>query len=110
MPPKKIKTSTQKIRITIRSFDHNLLNSATSKIIEATERSWAIIAWPIPLPTKIKKMTILRSTFVNKDSREQYEIRTHRRLIDINESTAQTIEVLKNLTLPSWVEIDIKML
>jgi small subunit ribosomal protein S10 len=100
---------TWKIRIIIRSFDHKLINRAAEKIIDATERSWAIIAWPIPMPTKIKKITINRSTFVNKDAREQFEIRTHKRLIDINESTPQTIETLKNLSLPSWVDIEIKM-
>lgn len=102
--------STWKIRIIIRSFDHNLINKAASKIIEATERSGAIIAWPIPMPVKRKLFTINRATFVNKNSKEQFEYRVHKRLIDINQSTPQTIEILKTLSLPSWVEIEVKML
>ena len=101
---------TWKIRIIIRSFDHNLINKAASKIIEATERSWAIIAWPIPMPVKRKVITVNKATFVNKTAREQFEFRTHKRLIDINQSTPQTVEVLKTLSLPSWVEIEMKMM
>ncbi len=101
---------TWKVRIIIRSFDHHLINKAAEKIIDATERSWAIISWPIPMPVKRKVITVNRSTFVSKDAREQFEFRTHKRLIDINQSTPQTIEVLKTLALPSGVEIEMKMM
>lgn len=108
MAPKK--TQSWKIRIIIRSYDYRLADKTAEKIIEATERAWAIVAGPIPMPTKIKKITVNRSTFVHKDSRKQYEIRIHKRLIDINESTPQTIETLKSLSLPSWVDIEMKMI
>ena len=79
-------------------------------IIEAAERTGALIAGPIPLPTKIEKFTVNKSTFVHKKSREQFEIRTHSRLIDITESSAKTIEALTNLGLPAGVDIEIKMI
>jgi len=104
------KVSTGKIRIVIKSFDHAVINQAAISIIEAIERTWAIVAWPIPMPTKIKKYTVNKSTFVNKDARDQYEIRIHKRLIDISEPTTQTVSTLKTLTLPSWVETEIKMI
>ena len=104
------KKSTWKIRIIIRSFDQAIINQATTSIIDAIEKSWAIIAWPIPMPTKIKKYTVNKSTFVNKDAREQFEIRTHKRLIDISQATNETISTLKTLALPSWVDTEIKMI
>ena len=100
----------QKIRIKIRSFDHKIIDSATQLIIEAAERTGAIIAGPIPLPTKIEKFTVNKSTFVNKDAREQFERRTHNRMIDITETTPKTIEALTNLALPAGVSIEIKMI
>lgn len=104
------KWSTGKIRIVIKSFDHVVINQAVISIIESIERSWAIISWPIPMPTKIKKYTVNKATFVCKDARDQYEIRIHKRLIDISEPTTQTINTLKTLALPSWVETEIKMI
>ena len=100
----------QKIRITLKSFDHTVIDKAVKMIIESAERSGAIVAGPIPLPTKIKKITVNKSTFVAKDSREQFEMRTHKRLIDLRETTATTIDSLSNLSLPAGVDISIKML
>jgi small subunit ribosomal protein S10 len=100
----------QKIRITLRSFDHTVLDDAAKTIIETAERSGALVAGPIPLPVKVKKITLNKSTFVHKDSREQFEIRTHKRLIDLTETTPQTVDALQNLSLPAGVEVDIKML
>jgi small subunit ribosomal protein S10 len=100
----------QKIRIKIQSFDHKVIDETSKLIIDTAERTGAIVAGPIPLPTKIEKFTVNRSTFVHKKSREQFEMRTHKRIIDITESTAKTIESLSNLSLPAGVEIEIKML
>ncbi len=100
----------QKIRIKIRSFDHKVIDETAKLIIDNAERTGAIIAGPIPLPTKIEKFTVKKSTFVHKTSREQFEMRTHTRIIDITETTASTIESLSNLSLPAGVEIEIKML
>ncbi|MDP2643125.1 MAG: 30S ribosomal protein S10 [Candidatus Peregrinibacteria bacterium] len=100
----------QKIRIKIKSFDHRVIDETTKLIIDTAERTGAIIAGPIPLPTKIEKFTVNKSTFVHKRSREQFEIRTHSRLIDIRETTPKTIESLSNLNLPAGVQIEIKML
>ncbi len=100
----------QKIRIKIKSFDHKVIDEAAKLIIDTAEKTGAIIAGPIPLPMKIEKFTVNTSTFVHKDSREQYEIRTHKRLIDIRESTPKTIESLSNLSLPAGVDIEIKMI
>ncbi|MBI4975788.1 30S ribosomal protein S10 [Candidatus Peregrinibacteria bacterium] len=100
----------QKIRIKIKSFDHKVIDETTKLIIDTAERTGAIIAGPIPLPTKIDKFTVNKSTFVHKRSREQFEMRTHSRLIDIRETTPKTIESLSNLSLPAGVQIEIKML
>lgn len=99
-----------KIRITIKSFDNAIIDTAAKTIIDTAERSGALAAGPIPLPTRIKKFTVNRSTFVHKDAREQYEIRTHKRLIDITETTDKTIDSLQNLSLPAGVDIQIKMI
>ena len=103
------KKATQKIRINVRSFDHKLLDDAVKKIVLIAKDSWAIVVWPIPLPTKIEKVTLNRSTFVNKDSREQFEIRRHKRLIDILDPTSKTIELLQDINIPAWVGIEIKV-
>ena len=103
-------TTKQKIRIKIRSFDHKVIDETSRLIIDTAERTGAIVAGPIPLPTKIEKFTVNKSTFVHKNAREQFEMRTHQRLIDITETTAKTIESLSNLSLPAGVEIEIKML
>ena len=100
----------QKIRITLKSFDHSVLDEACKQIIETADRTGAIISGPVPMPVKIKKFTVNRSTFVNKDAREQYEIRTHKRLIDLTESTSQTVDALQNLSLPAGVEVNLKMI
>ena len=97
------------IRIRLSAFDHVVLDEAAAKIIDTAERSGAIIHGPTPLPTKIRKFTVNRSTFVHKDARDQFEMRTHRRLIDLTETTFKTIESLQNLSLPSGVDIEIKM-
>ena len=100
----------QKIRIKIKSFDHKIIDETTKLILETAERTGSIVAGPIPLPTKIEKFTVNKSTFVHKTSRDQFEMRTHSRLIDISESTTNTIESLSNLSLPAGVEVEIKML
>jgi len=106
----KKKQPTQRIRITIKSFDHTIIDKASKQIIDTAERTGAIVAGPIPLPTKIKKFTVNKSTFVAKDSREQFEMRIHKRLIDLRDTTASTIESLSNLSLPAGVDIEIKMM
>lgn len=100
----------QKIRIKIQAYDHKVVDNSTKLIIDTAERTGAIVAGPIPLPTKIEKFTVNRSTFVHKKARDQYEIRTHKRLIDITECTTKTIDSLTNLSLPAGVDIEIKML
>ena len=97
------------IRIRLSAFDHIVLDEAVSKIIDTAERTGAVIHGPIPLPTKIRKFTVNSSTFVHKDARDQYEMRTHRRLIDLSETTFKTIESMQSLSLPSGVDIEIKM-
>lgn len=98
-----------RIRIKIRAYDHKIIDQATKTIIEAVERSGAKILGPIPLPTEKKKFTVLRSTFVHKNSRDQYEMRIHKRMLDIINPTAQTIDTLQNLNLPAGVDIEMKM-
>ena len=99
----------QKIRIKLRAFDHKLVDQAAEQIVEAVERTGAVISGPVPLPTRIQKFSVIRSPFIDKDSQEQFEIRTHKRLIDIIETTSKTIDALTGLNLPSGVEIDIKL-
>jgi small subunit ribosomal protein S10 len=99
----------QKIRIKIRGFDHKLVDQSAKQIVETAERTGAVVAGPVPLPTRIEKYCVIRSTNIDKDSREQFEIRTHKRLIDILEPTSKTIDTLTQLNLPSGVEIDIKI-
>ena len=102
--------SKQKIRIKIQAYDHKVVDESARLIIDTAERTGAIVAGPIPLPSKIEKFTVNRSTFVHKNSRDQYEIRTHKRLIDISESTTKTVDSLTNLSLPAGVDIEIKRL
>ena len=99
----------QKIRIRLKAFDHRILDQSAAQIVETAERTGAVVAGPIPLPTRIKKFTVIRSPFIDKDSREQFEIRTHKRLIDIMEPTTKTIDSLTRLNLPSGVDIEIKL-
>ena len=107
--PKKEDAKVACIRIRLSAFDHVVLDEASTKIIDTAERSGAIVHGPIPLPTKIRKFTVNRSTFVHKNARDQFEMRTHRRLIDLSETTFKTVESLQNLSLPSGVDIEIKM-
>ena len=99
----------QKLRLRIRAYDHKLIDNSTRQIIETAERSDAKIVGPIPLPTEMKKYTMNRSTFVHKDSREQFEMRIHKRLIDILNPSQKIIESLSNLNLPAGVDIEIKI-
>lgn len=101
---------TAKVRIIVRSFDYLIIDEAAKSIVETAERNGSIVSGPVPLPTKIKKYTVNRSFFVNKDARDQYEIRTHKRLVDIKEPTPKTIESLQNLSLPAGVDVEIKMI
>jgi small subunit ribosomal protein S10 len=99
----------QKIRIKIRGYDHRLVDQSVEQIVETAERTGAVVAGPVPLPTQIEKFCVIRSPFIDKDSREQFEIRTHKRLIDILGPTSKTIDALTQLQLPSGVEIDIRL-
>ena len=99
----------QRIRIKIKAFDHKIIDQSTKTIIETIERSNAQFFGPIPLPTEKRKYTVNRSTFVHKDARDQYEMRIHKRMIDIIDPAAKTIEDLTNLSLPSGVDVEIKV-
>ena len=99
----------QKIRIRLKGYDHRILDQAALQIVETVEATGAVISGPVPLPTHIQKFSVIRSPFIDKDSQEQFEIRTHKRLIDIIETTSKTIDALTKLNLPSGVEIDIKL-
>lgn len=98
-----------KVRIKLKAFEHQNLDSTCAKIIETVKRTGGKISGPIPLPTEIEKITILRSVHVNKDSQEQFEKRTHKRLIDIKDPSKETIEALTHLDIPSGVDIKIKL-
>ena len=102
------KKDSQKIRISVKSFDHKLLDEAVKKIVLIAKDSGAVVVGPIPLPTRIEKVTVNRSTFVNKDAREQFEIRRHKRIVDIVEPTPKTLELLQDINIPSGVGIEIK--
>ncbi len=97
------------IRITVRSFEHKLIDEAVKKIVATAKDSGAVVVGPIPLPTKIEWITLNRSTFVNKNAREQFEIRRHKRIIDIKEPTSKTLELLQTVNIPSGVGVDIKI-
>jgi small subunit ribosomal protein S10 len=96
-----------KIRIKIRAYDHKLIDQSSQQIVETAKRTGAVVSGPIPLPTEKTKYTVLRSTFVHKDSREQFEMRVHKRLIDILDPTPKTIDSLTNLSLPAGVDVQI---
>ncbi len=98
----------QKIRIRLKADDHKLLDQSVGEIIETVQRTGAKVAGPIPLPTRLNKYTVLRSPHVNKKSREQFEIRTHKRLLDILEPTQQTLDALMKLDLSAGVDVEIK--
>jgi len=102
-------TEEQRIRIKIRAYDHKIIDKATETIVKTVERSGAKILGPVPLPTEKSKYTVNRSTFVHKTAREQFEMRVHKRLIDIVDSSERTVDSLMSLNLPSGVDIEIKM-
>ena len=99
----------QKVRIRLKAFDHKILDQSAKQIVEAAERTGALVAGPVPLPTKIEKYSVMRSPFIDKDSQEQFEIRTHKRLIDVLDPSQQTINALMKLNLPAGVDIEIKL-
>ena len=98
----------EKIRIRLKGYDHRVLDQSTWEIVQTAKRTGALVAGPIPLPTDINRFTVLRSPHVDKKSREQFEIRTHKRLIDILEPTTQTVDALMKLDLPAGVDVEIK--
>ncbi len=99
----------QKIRIKLKAYDHRVLDMSVKEIVDTAQRTGARVAGPIPLPTRISKFTVLRSPHVDKKSREQFEIRTHKRLIDIYDSTPQTVDALMKLELAAGVDVEIKL-
>jgi len=101
-------TTKQKIRIRLKAYDYRIIDKSARKIIETAERTGAQVIGPIPLPTEKNKITVLKSSFVHKDAREQFEMRIHKRLIDVLEPNAKTIDSLMNLDLPAGIDIEIK--
>ena len=99
----------QKVRITLKAFDHKMLDLSTEQIVETAERTGARIAGPVPLPPHIRRFCVIRGPHVDKDSREHFEIRTHKRLVDILDPTSKTIDSLTRLNLPAGVDISIKL-
>ena len=99
----------QRIRIRLKAYDHKVLDAAAHKIVETAQRTNATIAGPIPLPTEINKYTVIRSPFIDKDSREQFEMRTHKRIIDILDPNPKVMDALNRLSIPSGVDIAIKL-
>jgi len=99
----------QKIRIRLKAYDHRLLDQSAQQIVQTAERTGAEVVGPVPLPTKIERFTVGRSPFVDKDSQEHFEIRTHKRLIDIIDPGSETIDTLMRLNLPAGVDIEIKL-
>jgi small subunit ribosomal protein S10 len=99
----------QRIRIRLKAYDHRVLDESAKRIVETAERTGATVVGPVPLPTKIERFTVRRSTFVDKDSHEHFEIRTHKRLIDVIEPDNKTIDSLMRLNLPAGVDIEIKL-
>jgi small subunit ribosomal protein S10 len=109
MAKKKEEAPKQKIRIKLRAYDHKVVDSSAKQIIDVLLRYGAKVAGPIPLPTEIHRYTVNRDSFVHKDSREQFEIRIHKRLIEVYELNPRVIDALQNLNLPAGVDIEIKM-
>ncbi len=99
----------QQIRIRLRAYDHRVLDESVAQILDTAEKTGAGVIGPIPLPTEIRKYTVIRSPFVHKDGREQFEIRTHKRIIDIVEPTGRTVDSLMRLQLSSGVDVEIKI-
>jgi len=103
------KEQIQRIRIKIKAYDHKVIDQSAAQIVETAKRTGAQVSGPVPLPTEIHRETVIRSPFVHKDSREQYEMRIHKRLIDILKPASKTIDSLINLDLPAGVDVEIKM-
>ena len=101
--------ASQKIRIRLRAYDHRVLDQSARRIVSTAERTGARVVGPVPLPTKLERFTVQRSTFIDKDSQEHFEIRTHKRLIDVIEPDSNTIDTLMRLNLPAGVDIEIKI-
>lgn len=106
---KKVEETRQRIRIKIRAYDHKIVDQSAKTIIDTAERSGATISGPVPLPVEKTKYTVLKSTFVHKNARDQYEMRVHKRLIDIYDPTPKTVDSLMSLNLPAGVDVEIKM-
>ena len=102
--------STSKIRLIVKAFEHKLVDDAVAKIVATAKESGAVVVGPVPLPTKIEKITLNRSTFVNKNAREQFEIRRHKRLIDVMDPTPKTLELLQSINIPGGVGVEIKVM
>ncbi len=109
MSTKNTTKAVQKIRIKLQAFEHRILDQSVSEILNTAKRTGSYVAGPIPLPTRIERFTVNRSPHVNKKSMEQFEIRTHKRLMDIINPTAKTVDELKKLSLPAGVDISIKI-
>jgi small subunit ribosomal protein S10 len=101
---------TQSIRIRLKAFDHRILDQSTAEIVNTAKRTGARVRGPVPLPTRIEKFCVIRSPHVNKNSQEQFEMRTHKRLLDVVEPTPQTIDALMKLDLPAGVDVEIKIM
>lgn len=99
----------QKIRIRLKAYDHKVLDQSAIQIVETAERTGAQVAGPVPLPTRIEKFCVIRGPFIDKDSREQFEMRTHKRLIDVLDPSSKTVDALMRLNLPAGVDIEIKL-
>jgi len=99
----------QKIRIRLKAYDHRVLDQSAKRIVDTAERSGAQVVGPVPLPTKLERFTVQRSPFIDKDSQEHFEIRTHNRLIDVLDPGPKTIDMLMRLNLPSGIDVEIKM-
>lgn len=106
---KTVETAKQRIRIKIKAYDHRVIDNSVKQIIQTAQRTGAKINGPIPLPVDRSSYTVLRSTFIDKNSREQFEMRVHKRLIDILDPTPRTLDALMNLSLPAGVDVEIKM-
>lgn len=104
-----VKSNNPKLRIKLKSYDIKSLEAASGKIMWLLTKSWAEVKWPIPLPKKVKKYTVLKSHFVYKDSREQFERITYSRVIDVTTTGWKTVEYLQNLVIPVWVSVDVKV-
>ncbi|MBI2356315.1 MAG: 30S ribosomal protein S10 [Candidatus Doudnabacteria bacterium] len=109
MPQQQEKQESGRIRIKIRAYDHKLIDQSARQIVDTAKRTQAKVLGPVPLPTEKTKYTVNKSTFVHKNSREQFEMRLHKRLIDISNPTPKTIDALSNLNLPAGVDVEIKM-